>query len=198
MALYPTADEVLAAPELTYRPEVVRFVFAWKREWQGRRRTPDAIGALLRGLADVYQTPVDVTFMSGASDSADLRGHITLNADHLSVITALHEFAHHRFGASEMKACRWSVQLFRKTFPRTFARGRFVGHVFVVNEARAAQLEQMARLMGLLVEAMPADSLEGEADRRAAAATSDVTARFDELLESMGRAVRVRDDEEGE
>jgi hypothetical protein len=45
-----------------------------------------------------------------------------------SVVTALHEYAHHR-GMNERDACRWSINLFRRVWPKTFARCRHDGHV---------------------------------------------------------------------
>lgn len=46
----------------------------------------------------------------------------------ISVITALHEFAHHR-GMGERAACRWSINLFKRVFPNEFARCRHEGHM---------------------------------------------------------------------
>jgi hypothetical protein len=45
-----------------------------------------------------------------------------------SVVTALHEYAHHR-GMNERDACRWSINLFRRVWPNAFARCRHDGHV---------------------------------------------------------------------
>ena len=39
----------------------------------------------------------------------------------LSVVTYLHEFGHAR-GWDERQTCRWSLNLFRRVFPRQFAR----------------------------------------------------------------------------
>ena len=46
------------------------------------------------------------------------------------MLTYLHEFAHAR-GYDERGACRWSLNLFRRCFPRSFARCRPVGHTLV-------------------------------------------------------------------
>ena len=46
-----------------------------------------------------------------------------------SIITALHELGHHLFGDSELKACRYSVWMFKETFPKTFANLHFNGHL---------------------------------------------------------------------
>jgi hypothetical protein len=47
-----------------------------------------------------------------------------------SVVTVLHEFGHAR-GFGERAACRWSINLFARCFPRSFARCRQVGHTLV-------------------------------------------------------------------
>jgi hypothetical protein len=48
----------------------------------------------------------------------------------LSVVTFLHEFGHAR-GFGERQACRWSLNLFRRCFPRSFARCTACGHVLL-------------------------------------------------------------------
>lgn len=48
----------------------------------------------------------------------------------LSVVTFLHEFAHAR-GFDERQAVRWSVNLFRRCFPRSYARCRQERHMLV-------------------------------------------------------------------
>ena len=59
---------------------------------------------------------------SPATDTIILRGR-------LSVVSFLHEWGHHLFGRSEYKASGWSLNLFRRIFPRSWARLRFDGHM---------------------------------------------------------------------
>jgi hypothetical protein len=66
---------------------------------------------------------------SGASHYISLAHRIVL-VGKLSVVTLLHEFAHAR-GMGEQDACRWSINLFRRCFPRQFSRLIFVGHTLV-------------------------------------------------------------------
>jgi hypothetical protein len=47
-----------------------------------------------------------------------------------SVVTYLHEFAH-ALGRNERGACRWSLNLFCRVFPREFARCAQRGHCLV-------------------------------------------------------------------
>lgn len=51
----------------------------------------------------------------------------------LSIISSLHELGHHLFGPSELKACRFSVHLFKKVFPKAFAKLIWHGHMLKQN-----------------------------------------------------------------
>jgi hypothetical protein len=135
---YPTAEQVWTAAETTrIKPATLRAVLRWKREFRGRLRTTEAIAVLLDRLGAVYSRPVTVRFRAGTSDHYDLPTRtIYLNAARLSVITALHEFAHHLRGISEMKACAWSVAVFARTFPASYGRARFEGHLLRVPRRR--------------------------------------------------------------
>jgi len=48
---------------------------------------------------------------------------------HPSIISTLHEFAHYRFGGSELTACRFSVWLFKEAFPESYAKLTWDGHM---------------------------------------------------------------------
>lgn len=66
---------------------------------------------------------------SGSSSYTPSLHRITLNGK-FSVVTFLHEFCHAR-GYDERYACKWSLNLFRKIFPRNFARMGGSGHCLV-------------------------------------------------------------------
>jgi len=66
-------------------------------------------------------------FCSGGSYYMPSTHSIQLSG-RLSVVTYLHEFAH-ALGRGERGAVRWSLNLFKRTFPRSFARLEFEGHV---------------------------------------------------------------------
>lgn len=67
----------------------------------------------------------DVEF-SGSSSYVWPINRITIRG-RLSVLTYLHEFGH-ALGYGERGACIWSINLFRRMFPRSFAALRPVGH----------------------------------------------------------------------
>ena len=87
----------------------------------------DAVGTLYGGLSAAYDMPVLTVRHRGPweGDSIesrydDLRHRVTLRG-RASVLTALHEFGHAR-GYGEGGAVYWSVNVFRRVFPRSFAR----------------------------------------------------------------------------
>ena len=73
--------------------------------------------------------------MSGSSNYNRRTHTITLNG-RLSVITALHEFRH-AMGGDEFDAVKWSVNLYRITFPRLFETMENRGHVIVAPRSRS-------------------------------------------------------------
>ena len=127
---YPgSVAEVLR--DRTYNADALRAVKrfrrskAWRGSVQSRKRK---FRKLHRELCEVYRLDVglrmsvgDVTRTSGSSHySIDgPRPKITL-VGKLSVVTYLHEFGH-ALGCDERRACDWSINLFRRCFPRSFA-----------------------------------------------------------------------------
>lgn len=118
----------------TFKPGVVRLVKAWKRANRGHLRTRPAIEALYQNLGEAYEKPVRVAFPAiasafGGGAYEPSTQTIYLDPNKISIVTALHEFAHHLHGSSELAAFRWSVGLFARTFRRTFERAEFDGHM---------------------------------------------------------------------
>ena len=139
----------------TYKPEVLRALKEFKRAKTfrttislGERLT--AMQELINKLTTIYaMPPITVTFQenpafpngilellgggdiaSGMSQALPETREIRMRG-RLSLITLLHEFAHLRFGSEELKAQRWAVNLFRKVYPKQFARLQFNGWGFV-------------------------------------------------------------------
>lgn len=48
-----------------------------------------------------------------------------------SIISALHELGHHLYGPSELKACRWSIYLFRTCFPEMYKKLKWSNHLLI-------------------------------------------------------------------
>jgi hypothetical protein len=127
-------------PALRFKPAALRAVraFARSKPWRGTiARRKAKFRRLNRHLAAAYGIArprlvfagVEAGTPSGRSNYRPATHTITL-AGTLSVVTYLHEFGHAR-GFDERQTCRWSINLFRRCFPRSFARCRAVGHTLV-------------------------------------------------------------------
>jgi hypothetical protein len=129
---YPATVAEVLDPNAKYKPDALRALRAFAREkpWRG---TPEQrrqkFERLLAALSAVYGVSPRLTFMPNRP-AMYVPAANWINLPQLSVVTFLHEFAHAR-GADERQACRWSINLFRRVFPRRFARCRQVGHMLI-------------------------------------------------------------------
>lgn len=127
---YPTSQEIMEKP-VKYKQNTINTIKGWKTTdfigWK-QKNTQDKLQALYRlltSLSIVYNKPLCVT--NGYEyHYSPLPRTIMLDANNPSIISTLHEFGHHILGHSESKACRWSVWLFKKVFPRSFAKLQFI------------------------------------------------------------------------
>ena len=122
-------------PPVRFRPSVLAAVKQFARSKPYRGTTDERMTKfrdLHDDLCDIYGRPTLLAFQlldgsdSGASNYRPTADVITL-CGRLSVVTYLHEFAH-ALGRDERGAVRWSVNLFRACFPRSFARCAQTGH----------------------------------------------------------------------
>lgn len=132
-ANYPNSGADVLDDRARFRPEAIRACrrLARGKPWRGTVRERLAkFRACLRGLAAAYGIPCPrLRYLPASFDCYRERDNTIVLAK-LSVVTLLHEFAHAR-GFDERRACRFSLNLFRRVFPRSFARCRFEGHMLV-------------------------------------------------------------------
>jgi hypothetical protein len=137
MVIYPSSrDQALGSP-LTFRPSTLRALrsFSRSKPWRGTfKERQTKFRQLQADLCKIYGVnPTLIILGDGTGDSGgscfipalnviDLRGR-------LSVIPFLHEWGHVLKGSSEFEACRWSLRLFERCFPKSFARLRWERHV---------------------------------------------------------------------
>ena len=131
---YPKTVEECIDDSLKYRKATLDAVNEFKRThpWKGTRRERRAkIVHLHRHLCEIYGRDIGITFdPHGKSQYIPAENIIVL--EDLSVVTFLHEFAH-ALGRDEAGACRWSLNLFKRCFPKSFAKTAKVGHLVVRN-----------------------------------------------------------------
>ncbi len=136
---YPESVLEVLDETLTYPNGVLQAVrvFAESKPWQGslneRKKKFRKLNQALSATCKIV--PPKLVFRqidgshSGASHYSKLHHHIVLMGK-LSVVTYLHEFAH-AMEMDEKDACRWSINLFRRFFPRQYGKLIHVGHMLV-------------------------------------------------------------------
>jgi hypothetical protein len=149
---YPETVLEVLNPPVQFRPAVVEAVKAFAKSKPYRGTTEERMEkflALHGELCRIYEKKTRLMF--GDIDGGDSGGSyyrpsadtITVTGK-LSVVTYLHEFAH-ALGRDERGAVRWSVNLFRLCFPRSFARCVSVGHVLRRIGPRRPRVEEARR-----------------------------------------------------
>jgi hypothetical protein len=140
MAGYPASVAEVIDADRKYKPEVLDALREFRRSkpWRG---TVEARKEKLRQLNDklnaIYRRNTVLLFAVPDPELARGNGWYSRTGDticlegKLSVVTFLHEYAHALFGPSEQAACSWSVNLYRRIFPRSAARMSSEGHLIV-------------------------------------------------------------------
>ena len=129
---YPATVAEVLDDTMAFKPAALRAVraFARAKPWRGSDEERSAkFRRLHAALGRVYGVRPRLTFGRDLL-ACYIPTQDRINLPAVSVVTYLHEFAHAR-GMDERRACRWSLNLFRKCFPRSFARCRHVGHMLV-------------------------------------------------------------------
>ena len=138
-ANYPRTVAEILNPRMKFKPAALAAVRAFARSRPYRQddaRRETLVRRLNRELARAYAIPTPrLVFLwsdgsSGSSTYTPATHTITLRG-RFSVVTFLHEFGPAR-GFDERQAVRFSVNLFARCFPRSFARCRQVGHTLQI------------------------------------------------------------------
>lgn len=127
---YPATSAECIDDSMRYKRATIAAVkaFAESKPYRGSQVSrAKKFMALHRVLCDIYGIypslgfgrTIDSGTSSGCSNFRPAENHITLEGK-LSVITYLHEFGH-AMGRGERGTCRWSLNLFKRLFPRSFA-----------------------------------------------------------------------------
>ena len=134
---YPNSVAEVLDPLMKFKPAGLRAVLAFARTkpWRGKLEDrKEKFRTLNRALAAAYGIPAPQLVFArlDGGDSGRSCYIPRLNAivlvGRMSVVTYLHEFGHAR-GMGERAACRWSLNLFRRAFPKSWANVKFDGHV---------------------------------------------------------------------
>ena len=133
MPNYPTKEEILAREHL-FKRELLANLKQWKREhyngsW-GTKTLEQKVASLVE-MVDVLDDRQRTVRVTVGEIFRYFPGQRTLEIDgrNPSIVSTLHEMGHHVKGHSELAACRWSVWLFKKVFPRAYEQLEWQGHM---------------------------------------------------------------------
>lgn len=155
---YPTKEQILSR-EVKIGPQIINDVLKWKKDyykgWKDRTKVDKMtkIRALILQISlNYYDNYSEEDFLNngwkvngyrlkvetgpGYEDCCETnhnekRYTIYLDENNPSIITAFHELAHAIYGGSELKACRWSIWLFKNTFPKSYGKLKWRNHMLV-------------------------------------------------------------------
>ena len=145
---YPATVLEVLDDEITYPDELlcVMRIFAASKPWSGsidaRKRKFSDANRMMADACGVEMPTLDFGALDGGSSGSSHyipSDHRIVIVGKLSVVTFLHEFAH-ALGHDEQEACRWSINLFCKCFPRQYSRLIHVGHRLVRPQDISARL----------------------------------------------------------
>ena len=133
---YPTKEEILA-DKSKIKPKIIGVVNSWKKAFlKDWKNTPNEIKfgrlqALVLAITVIGYNKI--VFIEKSKTNCYDSDKITIYLDKTkpSIISTLHETAHFLFGPSELKACRWSVKVFKECFPSEFKKLKWQGHLLV-------------------------------------------------------------------
>jgi hypothetical protein len=137
---YPTKEQILKT-EIMYPSNVLSIIGLWKRVcykgWRDKSNEEknNDIKALINTISIIYEhEEIKVVIEPKQEPRCEQNSQsntIFLDANKSSILTSFHELAHALFGGSELKACRWSIWLFKKAFPRSYDKLKWKRHMLI-------------------------------------------------------------------
>jgi hypothetical protein len=153
-AVYPDTVKECIDDKLKFRKATLNAVNEFKRmhPWRGtNRERRSKLIYLHRHLCEIYGIDIGITFdPQGISQYLPEENIIVLN--NYSVVTFLHEFAH-AMGRDEKGACRWSLNLFKRCFPKSFEKNHKVGHMLIKKKNLPVKKQVTTVIKGALAAA---------------------------------------------
>ena len=134
--MYPTKEKILEKRH-KIDPKIIEIILSWKKEflkdWKTCTNSQKII--ILRTLLYAivikipsYNNKLKVELGKNYSYNQKEKT-IYLEGHNPSILSTLHELAHHLFGHSELKACRWSYWLFATCFPKSLKKLKWENHM---------------------------------------------------------------------
>jgi len=158
---YPRTVAEVLDDDMKFNPDVLRAVKAYRaaKPWRGSEDEKRAkLRVFHRALCRIYGRSTALVLVGEAALACagifePALDRITLGK--VSVVTYLHEFGH-VLGKDERETCRWSINLFRRIFPRSYANCDHAGYMLVKGLPRLPAPDQTIRATTVARPALPA------------------------------------------
>jgi hypothetical protein len=136
MPIYPTPEEIMAEPAPQFTDDILSLMQDFKQHWRQHKNMTigqkyDMLCSLLvyLNLTIFGNGHIGISILEDAPTASYNPETNVITLNNPSIISALHEFGHKVNGPNELLACRFSVHLFKQTFPKAFARLHWEGHL---------------------------------------------------------------------
>lgn len=137
--MYPTKKEILENPP-RLNSETIEKILLWKKGYMSNKwKTLQNEEKIKRLNILIYW--IQIAENTGIQPSKNRTGKeykysqrtqtIYHSKTNPSIISSLHELAHHLFGRNELNACRWSVHLFKICFPSSYQKLKWSNHLLI-------------------------------------------------------------------
>ncbi len=135
--MYPTTEEVIAAVSITNVDWCLPIVKQWKKEHYNRKWSKLT---KLQKLQELITLANSFKSYSPTITYAVTHGQYYCYKPYInqieigpepSIMSTLHEVGHALLGTSELDACRFSVAIFQKVFPKEFNQLEWKGHMLI-------------------------------------------------------------------
>ena len=134
--MYPTEKEIMKGKGPPLKKEI-ETISSWKREnysnWSSKDEDTKkkAIKKLILAVNEKRNGKrLRIKFDKNYPSCYNTKKNLIILHNN-SIITALHELGHHLFGKSELRACRYSIWIFKTVFPTSFNKLKFKGHLLI-------------------------------------------------------------------
>ena len=133
--MYPTKEEILKIKP-PINEETINIVKNWRKVFMHRwkyytiKQKIETLNKLIYCVQVMENTGLPPAKTKAAKQYKYSKKKKTIYYDNKnpSIISSLHETAHHLFGPDELLACRWSIHLFKECFPTAYKQLHWVNH----------------------------------------------------------------------
>lgn len=132
--MYPTKKEILENPPNNIKDDIL-ILEEWKsinyKGWKEKKTIDkhEALYNLINELSKMHGHHCEIQNTDEENYYDNEKHTINISKNNPSIISALHEFGHHLYGESELKACSYSIWLYKLVFPKMYAKMNFEGHL---------------------------------------------------------------------